>query len=95
MLKLYHYSNTDFKGYIRPDFFGLNSYTKNSAKESGVKRSFFYIGRGREYFFQGVKFCYITEIDPAKVYDIDKDKKKLVKKLVFGQDIFEVIKKVD
>ncbi len=41
MIKLYHYSNNDFKGYIKPSFFGLNSYTNNSKKISGFKRIFF------------------------------------------------------
>jgi hypothetical protein len=76
-IKLYHYSNQDFKGYIKPDFFGLNYYTKESSRESDLSRSFFYIGKGKENFLSGAKFCYIAEINPGQVYDLEKDPKCL------------------
>jgi hypothetical protein len=95
MLTLYHYSNKDFKGYIKPSFFGANNYTNNSARLSGVNRSFFYITKGKEHFFEGVKFCYIAEIEKHKIYDIIKDPKKLIKfSLEKGlqNDIFSICK---
>jgi hypothetical protein len=75
MIKLYHYSNQDFKGYIDPVFFGKNQYTRESVKESDLSRSFFYIGKGKEDFLSGAKFCYIAEIEPGKIYDFEKDPK--------------------
>lgn len=78
MIKLYHYSNKDFKGYIKPSFFGQNDYTQNSAQLSDVNRSFFYLSsKGREIYFQGAKFCYIAEIEKHRLYDLNKDKLKL------------------
>jgi len=76
-IKLYHYSNQDFKGYIKPGFFGLNHYSRESVKESGLNRAFFYIGKGKEDFLSGAKFCYIAEIEPGKIYDFEKDPKNL------------------
>lgn len=77
MLKLLHYSNQDFKGMIKPSFFGKNNYTKQSLRESDIDRSFFYCGRGKEYFLNDSKFCYTSEIESSKVYDLTKDIKNL------------------
>lgn len=76
-IEIYHYSSRDFKGYIEPKFFGLNYYTRESSRESELSRSFFYIGKGKENFLSGAKFCYIAEIDPARIYDFDRDIKDL------------------
>jgi hypothetical protein len=74
MIKLYHYSNKDFKGYIKPSFFGLNNYTSASKELSGYKRIYFYADdKSREYFFNGSKFLYIAEIKQNKVYDLKID----------------------
>lgn len=76
---LYHYSNKNFKGFIRPDFFGLNSYSQNSGRISGVKRSYFYLKpSSREIYLQGAEFLYIAEVKPSRLYNIDKDPLKLV-----------------
>ena len=91
-IKIYHYSNQDFKGKIEPGYFGLNHYTKESARESDVDRSFFYIGKGREYFLQGAKFCYIAEIEQAKIYDLIKDKKNLKTICLNFSDILKKVK---
>ena len=72
-IKIYHYSNQDFKGYIKPGYFGLNHYSRESVKESGLNRAFFYIGKGKEDFLSGAKFLYIAEIESAKIYDFDRD----------------------
>jgi hypothetical protein len=92
MIKLLHYSNKDFKGYIKPSFFGANNYTNNSARLSGVNRSFFYIGKGREYFLQGAKFCYIADIEKHKIYDLIKDKKNLKTICLNFSDILKKVK---
>lgn len=94
MIKLYHYSNQDFKGYIKPDYFGLNYYTGQSVKESPVNRSFFYMGKGKEYFFNGAKYCYIAEIEPGKIYDFDQDIKDFKKSGLDFDTILKAIKKL-
>ena len=76
-IKLYHYSNQDFKGKIEPGYFGKNHYTKESIRESNLARSFFYIGKGKENFLAGAKYVYIAEIEPGKIYDFEKDPKNL------------------
>ena len=91
MIKLYHYSHKDFSGYIRPDYFGENNYTKTSGKISGVKRNYFYLNKtGREYYFNGVKFLYIAEIKESQLYNLNKDKLKLAGRY---NDIYKKIKK--
>jgi len=86
-IKLYHYSNSNFKGYVKPSFFGLNSYSYNSVKLSGVKRSYFYLEpKIKEYYLQGSKFLYITEIDKNKLYNLDSNK-------IISDDIYTEAKK--
>ena len=51
-IKLYHFSNADFSGYIKPDYFGSNNYSNASARLSNIKRSYFYLDKNKiEYFF--------------------------------------------
>ena len=91
MIKLYHYSNRDFTGFIKPDFFGLNDYSRNSKRISQVKRSYFYIDpANREFYFSNNKYIYITEIIESKLYNIDIDPAKLIKP---GKDIYYEVKK--
>jgi hypothetical protein len=91
-IKLYHYSNVDFKGYIKPDFFGNNSYTDNSKNLSNVKRSFFYTQlNNKEYFFNGARFLYIADIDKNKIYNITEDKLNLYS---LNLSISEFLKKI-
>jgi len=73
-IKLYHYSNVDFKDKIKISFFGANTYTRHSRNLSIIKRSHFYLDRDKkEYFFNGVKFLYITEINKNKLYNLNTD----------------------
>lgn len=90
MIKLYHYSDIDFKGYIKPDFFGSNSYTGNSRRISEVKRAYFYLGPNRrEYYLNGAKYLYIAKIKNFdKLYNIFSYKIKCN-----YQDIYEQAKK--
>ena len=90
MIKLYHYSNSDFKGYISPKFLGTNSYSQNSVKESSIARSFFYIGKGKEYYLNGAKFCYIAYIDKFKIYDLVKDVKGFLSRYTFDDTLKKV-----
>jgi len=92
-IQIYHYSNRDFKGKIEPKYFGLNYYTKESARESDLNRSFFYIGKGKEYFLSGTKFCYIAEVEPGKIYNLEKDLKGLKDKFNFN-DLLKQVKKL-
>ena len=79
MIKLYHYSNSDFKGYIKPSFFGLNNYTSASKNLSEYKRIYFYADdKSKEYFFNGSKFLYIAEVRQNKVYDLKIDVLKCI-----------------
>ena len=89
-IKLYHYSNSDFKGYIKPDFFGFNTYSHYSARLSGVKRSYFYTDKNnKEFYFYGSKFCYIVKIDKNKLYNICEDKLKVYDRV---KDVYKTIK---
>jgi hypothetical protein len=93
MVKLYHYSQADFKGYIDPGFFGASSYSGYSQRISQVKRSYFYIKRtGREWYFSGARYLYIAEISRGRLYDLNKDKLGLNKKRI--KDIYTYIKRL-
>lgn len=94
MLKLYHYSNQNIKGYIKPGFFGLNHYSRESCRESSLARSFFYIGKGKEAFLSNCKFCYTAEIESSKIYDIVNDKKNLKRIYSNFNEILKAIKKL-
>lgn len=92
MIKLYHYSHKDFKGYIKPSFFGLNNYSQHSARLSGVKRSYFYLARdSKEYYFNGAIYCYIAEIKESRLYNLNTDPFNFAKRQY--KDIFREIKK--
>ena len=84
---IYHYSNKDFKGYVKSSFFGTNTYTNNSARLSGVKRSYFYRQEGiKEYYLNGSNCLYIAIINKSKLYNIDSNK-------IIAEDIYAEAKK--
>jgi len=90
-ITLIHYSNKDFSGYIRPDFFAENSYTGNSARISNIKRIFFYIDTDKkESIFNGSQFIYKASIDKNKLYDLCADKKHLAGRI--NGDIYSYFK---
>jgi hypothetical protein len=90
---LYHYSSADFKGYISPKFFGVNNYSKNSERISGLKRVYFYLDKnGKEYYFNGSQFIYIAEIKKELLYDLNKDPLKISDNKRI-KDIFYYIKR--
>jgi len=91
---LYHYSNIDIKGYIKPDYFGLNSFSNNSKRLSAIKRSYFYIEPDKkEYYFNGVKYLYIIEVNKKKLYNLNEDKLNIVKNSKNSQDIHREVKR--
>jgi hypothetical protein len=80
MIRLYHYSDKDFKGYIEPGFLGNNTYTRNDKNISGLSRAFYYTEAGAvEYLLKGSKYLYITEVEPGRIYNITEDKKGYLK----------------
>jgi len=75
-MRLYHYSNKDFKGYIEPGYFGENTYTRNDSNISGLARAFYYTeAEPAEYLLRGSKYLYITEVEPGRIYNITEDKR--------------------
>lgn len=91
MIKLYHYSNKNFKGYVSPNFLGLNTYTSNDKNISGLARAFYYTRPGTvEYLLRGSKYLYITEVEPSRIYDITKDKRGYLQRT--GQDIDKTLR---
>jgi hypothetical protein len=75
-LKLYHYSNKNFKGFIKPGYIGENTYTRNDSNISGLARAFYYTRPGAvEYLLKGSKYLYITEVKPGDIYDLTEDKR--------------------
>jgi hypothetical protein len=86
MLKIYHYSNVNFKGYIKPSYFGLNKYTHNSQVLSNIKRIYFYSTPGiKEVHLQYSKYLYIAKINKEKLYNIDSNK-------IISSDIYKAVK---
>jgi hypothetical protein len=91
-IKLYHYSNKNFEGYIKTNFFGENSYTSFSRKLSNLNRSHFYLNsRSKEYFFNGSRFLYIAEIKENLLYNLEKDKLKCIGKFNCVSDFFSFL----
>lgn len=92
IIKLFHYSNTDFKGKISPRFFGDNCYSRHSSRISGVKRSYFYLdGVTKEGIFTGSRFLYLAEIKKSELYNLNIDNLKLAGK---SKDIFSAVKRL-
>ena len=93
-ITLYHYSNKDFQGYIKPSYFGNSSFSDNSARISNVKRCYFYIDKDKkEYYFNGAIYCYTARIDKEKLYNLNTDNQGIVKRLKNSQDIHREVKK--
>jgi hypothetical protein len=73
-IKLYHFSNSDFKNKISVNFYGQNYFTSNDFKITEVKRAFYYLEpRELEHRFIGCRYLYITEILKSRVYDLRAD----------------------
>jgi hypothetical protein len=80
MIRLYHFSSKNFKGFIEPGYYGENNYTRNDKNITELKRAFYYIGPGEvEYLLSGSNYLYITEVKPGDIYDLTEDKKGYLK----------------
>jgi hypothetical protein len=78
-IKIYHYSNSDFSGFVEPKFFGGNFYSRNSERISNVKRCYFYSDIASfkiEHRFLTAFYLYTSEIDKNTLYDLDSNKIK-------------------
>ena len=93
MIRLYHYSQADFRGYIDPLYFGANNYTNFSSKLSQVKRIYFYLEPiPFERQLEGCRYLYISEVSKNKIYDLIKDPLKLLNKYKTIDGFFRKIK---
>jgi|GEM_PF-4467636 len=74
-MKLYHFSDKEGLKKIEIKYFGGNSYTKNDANISSVKRAFYYDrAKAQEYLLESCSYRYTVEVDSRKIYDLTKDK---------------------
>jgi len=91
---LYHYSNKDISKKLKINFFGYNSFSNQSKNFSSIKRLYFYIDKNKkEYFFNGVKYCYTIKIKLNTLYNLIEDKKRYRKKFITNNDLFNFLKK--
>lgn len=87
MIKLYHYSNNDFKGYIKTSFYGQNYFTSNDKNITEVKRVFYYTKPEPEHLLKGSQYLYIAEIKPEVLYNISQDTKGYLKSQSIGEAV--------
>ncbi len=91
-MRLYHFTNKENLKTISPKFFGKNSYSKNDANISTVKRAFYYDKpKAQEYLLSDALYRYTIEIDKNKIYDLTKDKENYTVKL---SDIDAILRKL-
>ena len=75
-MKLYHFSSIGNLKKIDVQYFGKNSFTKNDANISTVKRAFYYAEpKPLEYLLESSTYRYTVKIDAEKIYDLTKDNK--------------------
>lgn len=86
---LYHYSNKKLKS-INPKYFGKNCYTSNDKNISNVKRTFFYDKKNPEFLLNDCLYIHHVKISKKNIYDITKDKKKILKK--YNNDIDKALR---
>jgi len=90
-MKIYHFSDKSFDGYINSAYFGDNYYSKSSEKISTIKRSYFYTDitiNKIEWRFRSSQYLYIAEISKDLLYDLDSGRLK------GNEDIYYLAKKV-
>lgn len=93
-MRLYHFTDKSNLKAISPNYFGKNCYTRNDKSISNVKRAFFYDKKqAQEWLLSNTKYCYIVEVDKSKIYDITKDKNKLIGKYQDIDNLIRAIKK--
>ncbi len=82
-IKLYHYSEIDIPDKIKVKTFGKNYYTKNDISACNIKRSFYYIGKGKaEHLVKHSTYVYVAEVNKKQLYNLDIDKNKLKEKFI-------------
>lgn len=86
---LYHYSSKKLKE-INPKYFSKNYFTANDKKISNIKRSFFYDKKQSEYLLNDCDYIHIVKINSKNIYDLTKDKNKLLIK--FKNDIDKTLR---
>lgn len=92
-IKLYHFSNSDFSDKIRVNNYGQNYWTQNDVNGTNVKRSFFYLeDKALEYRFRGAKYCYITQVQKERLYDLREDKRGYIS--LYGNNITKLLWKI-
>lgn len=69
-MKFYHFSSRNIKGdWLRPEYFGNNSYTKHSQRDDGTPRIYFYTTpHTQEHHFNGCRYRYTVDI-PIDILD--------------------------
>lgn len=95
MIKLYHFTNADISGKLKPCHFGENSYTNGGIKASSIKRLYFYtVNRAYESHLKDCRFCYIVEVENSKIYDLDIDINEYkIKEYTPSQIFFDILKR--
>ena len=90
MIKLYHYSQADFKDKVKVIFYGLNYYTSNDKNITDIKRAFYYTEPRPEALLKGCKFLYITEYPKFRLYDITKDLRGYLKDKTIDKALYQI-----
>ena len=93
MIKLYHYSQADFKDKIKVKFYGLNYYTTNDKNLTDIKRAFYYTKPEPEALLLGSKYLYITDYPKFRLYDITKDLKGYLKDKTISKALSQIKQK--
>ena len=93
MIRLYHYSQADFKDKIKVKFYGLNNYTFYDKNLTDIKRAFYYTKPEPEHFLKGSKFLYITDYPKFRLYDITKDLKGYLKDKTISKALSQIKQK--
>lgn len=92
---IYHFTDTEIKDQIKIKFFNSNYYTLNDSRASNLKRAFFFTEpRPPEFRFQGCKFMYKCQVKDQAIYNLQADKKGLIKKYSSIDKILKAIKRL-
>lgn len=90
---IYHPSNSKFN-IIKTYFFGLNFYTKNDVKASRVPRTFWYLKIPiPEERLRNTRFTYVANMNKKRIYDLRKDKEKLIGKFASIHELLLYLRK--
>lgn len=91
-MKLYHYSNNEVNK-LKTSYYGNNYYTSNDTKVCSVPRLFFYKNlKHKERYFNSASFLYETNVNDRYIYDLRKDKLRLLNKFTSIDNLLKRIK---